>query len=77
MQKQIEFQKMVIINYYYYHKPDSNPDWKSSKLYTQGCQQGKQPGKEKEKIEEREVYINTIKKKKTDKKCKQQQYVQK
>ena len=37
-------------------KPDCHPDWKSSKLYTRGCQQGKQPSKENEK--EGEKYIS-------------------
>ena len=34
---------------------------KNNKLYTRGCQQDNQPGKENEKIGKREVQINTIK----------------
>ena len=49
--------------YYYcyqYYKSNSNPDWKSSKLYTRGCKQGKQPGMENEKKGKREIQINTL-----------------
>ena len=44
-------------HHYSYYKPGCNPDWKSSKLYTWGCQQWKQPSKEKEKMSPISQYL--------------------
>ena len=45
----ITLHQSYALGYYYYYKPESYPIWKSKMLQAYGLQQGKQPGKEREK----------------------------